>query len=160
MACGLKFHWYLRTLSLKFQLNWDSQQDRDRKTSILLVFFWNKLKVLKYPRNCRLHATLILKVKNKFWIDKCTSNKGYKGCSNSECIFDLFVFNRIQIKRKLSVEQLYGQFRFLILLNNYDEKEILFEFYLLTFRDVGSWEGGRGRTPTLIGVLFSEAIYS
>ena len=45
------------------QLNWDRQQGTDRKTSILLVAFWNfKLKVLKYPGNCRLYATLILKV--------------------------------------------------------------------------------------------------
>ena len=69
VACGLKFHWYLRTLSLKFQkaltkmevflslpcclslFNWDSQQGRDRKTPILLVAFWNlKLKVLKLPQ--------------------------------------------------------------------------------------------------------------
>ena len=40
---------------------WDSQQGSDRKTSILLVAFWNfKLKALKYPSICRLHATLIL----------------------------------------------------------------------------------------------------
>ena len=43
------------------KLNWDSQQGRARTTSILLVAFWNfnKLQVLKYPRNCRLHNTLI-----------------------------------------------------------------------------------------------------
>ena len=42
-------------------LNWDSQQGRARKTSILVLAFWNfKLKVLKYPSNCRLHATMIL----------------------------------------------------------------------------------------------------
>ena len=63
VACGLKFHCHLRTLSLKFQFSWDSQQGRDRNTSILVLVFWNfKLKVLEYPRNCRLHATLILKV--------------------------------------------------------------------------------------------------
>ena len=42
------------------QLNWESQQGRGRKTSILVRAFWNfKLQVPKYPRNCRLHATLI-----------------------------------------------------------------------------------------------------
>ena len=42
---------------------WDSQQGRPRTTSILVWSFWNfKLKVLKYPRNCRLHSTLILNV--------------------------------------------------------------------------------------------------
>ena len=75
---NLQFLGYLRTLSLKFQkatskievvlalpcwlsqLNWDSQQHRPKTTSILLVVFWNfKLKVLKYPRNCRFHNTLI-----------------------------------------------------------------------------------------------------
>ena len=66
VACTLKFHWHLRTFSLKQKARtkievflslpcWLSQ-------SILLIAFWNfKLKVLKYPRNCRLHA-LILKV--------------------------------------------------------------------------------------------------
>ena len=50
------------SLNRKFtvQLNWDSQQGRASTTSILLVAFWNfKLMVLKYPRNCRLHNTLI-----------------------------------------------------------------------------------------------------
>ena len=68
-VCGLKLHWYLRTLRTKIkvflylpccfsQLKWDSQKGRARKTSIL----WNfKLKVLKSPKNYRLHATLILK---------------------------------------------------------------------------------------------------
>ena len=83
----LQFREYLGTLRLKFQkartkievvlslpcwlsqLNWDSQQSRGRKTSILVRAFWNfKLKVLKYPRNCRLYATLILKVFKKSWI--------------------------------------------------------------------------------------------
>ena len=78
VAWRLQFLEYLRTLSLKFQktltkievvlalpcwlsqFSWDSQQGRARKTSILVRVFWNfKLKVLKYPRNCRLHATLI-----------------------------------------------------------------------------------------------------
>ena len=77
VAWRLQFLEYLRTLSLKFpksrtkievllalpcwlsQLNWESQQGRARTTSILLVAFWNfRLKVLKYPRNCR-HNTLI-----------------------------------------------------------------------------------------------------
>ena len=40
--------------------NWDSQQGRHRTTLILVRAFWNfKLKVLKYSRNCSLHATLI-----------------------------------------------------------------------------------------------------
>ena len=77
---GIKVLWclqllgYLRTLSLKFQRatskievvlalpcwlfqsSWESQQ----VTAILLVAFWNfKFKVLKYPRNCSLHNTLI-----------------------------------------------------------------------------------------------------
>ena len=39
---------------------WDSQQGRARTTSILVRAFWNfKRKVLKYPRNCSLHNTLI-----------------------------------------------------------------------------------------------------
>ena len=59
VAWSLQFLGYLRTLSLKFQ----KARTRARKTSSLLVAFWNsKLKVLKYPRNCSLHATLILKV--------------------------------------------------------------------------------------------------
>ena len=80
VACGLKFHWFLRTLNLKFQkartkidvflslpcwlsqLNWDSQQGRDRKTSILVLAFWNfKFKVLKCQWNIRPHATVISK---------------------------------------------------------------------------------------------------
>ena len=81
---GIKVLWRLqffigyRTLDLKFQkartkievvlslpswlsqLNWDSNQGRVRTTSILVRAFWNfKLKVLKYPRNCSLHNTLI-----------------------------------------------------------------------------------------------------
>ena len=73
MAWSLQFLGYLRTLSLKFQkaasklegflsqFNWDSQQDRARKTTILVLAFWNfKFKVLKYPRNSRLHDALIL----------------------------------------------------------------------------------------------------
>ena len=78
MAWSLQFLGYLRTLSLKFQkatskievflplpcwlsqLNWDSQQGRDRKTSILVLAFWNfKFKVLKYQWNFRPHATVI-----------------------------------------------------------------------------------------------------
>jgi hypothetical protein len=87
VAWSLQFLGYLRTLGLKFQkaqtkievflalpcwlsqLNWDSQQGRKRKISILLESFWNfKLKVLKYPKNCRPHATLVLKVYKKSWI--------------------------------------------------------------------------------------------
>ena len=65
LTCSWRF---LRSNKLE-QLNWDSQQDRSRKTSILLVAFWKfKLKVLKYPRNCRLHATVIQKVFKKSWI--------------------------------------------------------------------------------------------
>ena len=41
-------------LALHCWLNWDSKQGRDRKTSILLF------EDLKYPRNSRLHSTLIL----------------------------------------------------------------------------------------------------
>ena len=38
-----------------------SLADKARKTTILVLVFWNfKFKVLKYPRNSRLHATLIL----------------------------------------------------------------------------------------------------
>ena len=64
---SLQFVGYLRTLSLKFQKTtskievvlalpcWLSQF-----SSVFLVAFWNfKLKVLKYPKNCRLHNTLI-----------------------------------------------------------------------------------------------------
>ena len=47
VMCGLKFYWCLRTLSLKFQ----------KATSRIEVF-----QVLKYPKNYRLHATLMLKV--------------------------------------------------------------------------------------------------
>ena len=67
VACGIKFHWYLRTRTKI----WDSQQGRGRKTSILVLAFWNfKLRVLKYPRNCRLHVTLILNlVKPLMYID-------------------------------------------------------------------------------------------
>ena len=40
------------------QLNWDSQQGRDRKTSILALAFWNsKLKVSKYQWKFKPHAT-------------------------------------------------------------------------------------------------------
>ena len=74
----LQFLEYLRTLSLKFQMartkievvlslpcwlsqfSWDSLVGRLRTTSIFVRAFWNfEFKVLKYPRNCRLHATLI-----------------------------------------------------------------------------------------------------
>ena len=74
----LQFMEYLRNLHLKFQkartktevflslpswlsqFSWDSQQSRPRKTPNLVRAFWNfKRKVLKYPRNCRPHATLI-----------------------------------------------------------------------------------------------------
>ena len=54
MAWILQFLGYLGSLILNFsrlQANWDSQQSRARKTSIL---------VLKYPKNCRLHAILVL----------------------------------------------------------------------------------------------------
>ena len=78
VAWSLQFLGYLRTLRLKFQkaqtkigvflglpswlsqFSWDSQKGRPRKTPVLVRAFWNfKRKVLKYPRNCRLHATLI-----------------------------------------------------------------------------------------------------
>ena len=78
MAWSLQFLGYLRTLSLKFhkartkigvflglpswlsQFSWDSQLGRPRKPPILVRAFWNfKRKVLKYPINCWLHATLI-----------------------------------------------------------------------------------------------------
>ena len=78
VAFGLKFHWYLRTLSLKFQMfmikigvfltlpswlsqfSWDSQLGRVRKTSILVVNVWNfKLRVLKYQWNFSPNATVI-----------------------------------------------------------------------------------------------------
>ena len=50
-----KFLEYLRTLSLKFQI-----QGRPRTTSILVRAFWNsRCKVLKYFRTCCLHNTLI-----------------------------------------------------------------------------------------------------
>ena len=65
----LQFLGYFRTLCLKFQkartkievfLTLPSQQGRVRTTSILVRAFWNfKCKVLKYPRNCSLHNTLI-----------------------------------------------------------------------------------------------------
>ena len=51
-------------LNLKFQNTWDSQQGRDRKTSILVLVFWNfKVKVLEYQWNVRphWHAIMILK---------------------------------------------------------------------------------------------------
>ena len=52
--------WHKFSLVFK-ELNWDSQQGRDRKASILVLGFWDfKLKVPKYPRECRLHANLIL----------------------------------------------------------------------------------------------------
>ena len=64
-----KVHNYVKVMARHFcyeiywSLNWDSRLGRDRKTSLLLVAFWNfKLKVLEYPQNCRLHVTLILKV--------------------------------------------------------------------------------------------------
>ena len=78
LAWNLEFLGYWRTLSLKFQkamtktkvfltlpcwllqFRWDSQQRRVRKTSILVVAFWNfKSKVLKYQWNFRLYATVI-----------------------------------------------------------------------------------------------------
>ena len=54
---------YLYFHKLKFwlpQLNWDSQQGRDRKTPILVLAFWNfKVKVLKCQWNFRPQATVI-----------------------------------------------------------------------------------------------------
>ena len=46
MVCGLKFHWYLRILSPRL--------GPKLKFSCLCPVFTTK--VLKYPRNCRLHA--------------------------------------------------------------------------------------------------------
>ena len=78
MLWCLQFLGYLRTLSLKFQkartkievflalscwlsqFSWDSQQGRDRKTTILILALWNfKLKVLKFQWNFRPHDTVI-----------------------------------------------------------------------------------------------------
>ena len=57
---SLQFLGYLRTLGLKFQKATSKIEVRVRTTSILVRAFWNfKLKVLKYPRNFRLHNTLI-----------------------------------------------------------------------------------------------------
>ena len=72
----LQFLGYLRTLSLKFQkatskievflslpccLSQTANRTEPGKTSILVLAFWNfKLKVLKYPSNCRLQDTLNL----------------------------------------------------------------------------------------------------
>ena len=54
-------HFFRLSLSRWRELNWDSQQDRARKTSILVIAFWNfKLKVLKYPQNCRHHNIFVL----------------------------------------------------------------------------------------------------
>ena len=51
-----------RRLRPKLKFSWDSQQGRVRKTSIFIWAFWNfKLKVLKYPRNCSLHNSLMSK---------------------------------------------------------------------------------------------------
>ena len=81
VVCGLKFYWYLRTLSLKFQkartkieiflslpcwlsqLNWDSQKGRDRKISILLVAFWNfKLRSSNTPETVDLDTKSLKKI--------------------------------------------------------------------------------------------------
>ena len=44
------------------EFSWDSQQGRDRKTSILVLAFWNfQLKVLKYQWNFWPHASVISK---------------------------------------------------------------------------------------------------
>ena len=49
------------------------KKDRDWKTSILLVAFWNfKIKVLKYLWSYRLHATLMPKVSKNPESAKCT----------------------------------------------------------------------------------------
>ena len=61
----LQFLKYLRTLSLKFQKAWIKIEvvltlHCWLSQPILVRAFWNfKLKVLKYPRNCSLHNTLI-----------------------------------------------------------------------------------------------------
>ena len=60
MAWSLQFLGYLRTLNLKFQ------KDRTKIVVFLALPCWLsqfslvKRKVFKDPRNCRLHATLIL----------------------------------------------------------------------------------------------------
>ena len=59
VAFGLKFHWYMRTLNLKFQKT-RTKIEVFLSLPCWLSQFWNfKLKVLEYSRNCSLHATLI-----------------------------------------------------------------------------------------------------
>ena len=47
-------------LQAKLKFSWDSQQGRDKKTSILVLAFQNfKLQLLKHKWNFRIHATVI-----------------------------------------------------------------------------------------------------
>ena len=61
LACGLSFHWYLRTSKFKKKATvWPSS---DVPTEIVQRPPGDPPhKVLKYPRNYRLHAILMLKV--------------------------------------------------------------------------------------------------
>ena len=70
LVCGLKFHWYLRSLSLILQ-------EPGTKIEVFLslpcwlsrLAFWNlKLKVLKYPKNCNNQRRfLISPIRASIW---------------------------------------------------------------------------------------------
>ena len=71
---SLQFLGYLWTLRLqaKLKLSRLCPVGCLRTTSILVRAFWNfKLKVHKYPRNCRLHNTLISWSLKNAWITYC-----------------------------------------------------------------------------------------
>ena len=116
MAWNLKFLGYLKSLSLKFkksgnEQNWSfpvcalfslgssslqpPNQDRDWKSSIWLVDFWNfKFKVFKYPRNFRTCTTVILKFGDT--LNLGTMNECF--CLNSKCLGNLkysFIFRAL-----------------------------------------------------------------
>ena len=72
VAWSLQFLGYLRTKfqtegSAKLRQPTEQRQENFNFACSFLKFF--TLKVLKYPRNCRLHATLMLNVLKKSWID-------------------------------------------------------------------------------------------
>ena len=101
MVWSLQFLGYLRTLSLKFpkaksKIEVDSQQGRDRKTTVLVIDFWNfKLKVLKYPWNFRPHATVISKLAVFFPFNRIyLSVKGKLGwCRTLFYLFEKYINN-------------------------------------------------------------------
>ena len=61
VACGLQFHFYLRTSSLEFQ----KATEVSSKIEVVQSLPCLAVVVLKYPRNCRFYTTLMIKVSFK-----------------------------------------------------------------------------------------------